>query len=476
MGGAGVASSKGLASSGHNPANLMLFEREQRWEFRIGNAMARNKHGFDLSATGLPADHLHAYFFSSVPPVFPSTGSPEKLRSSWFPDETTTFGNHLNASVMTAGLSYTGRRFGISIAHYIRASNIYDVDRGWYDTTPVQIDNLNIIQRDIRLNTSLRHEIGVAVAWEYDLLSGWLSDLGKIIIGIHPKVILPIHHGNVNIHSLYSVSDDGQNSIVHSSRLNSTTTGELTAHYMEGIANIRNAMPVELYPSQSILGSFSGIGGGFDAGITYVIGLGRDISLISTNRDPLRNSFRLSFSITDIGIISHTKSIVRLRSPLTLTLLNSDKFPPDSNTEFTGNPYSLIHFLNASQEQNLFSNAEEGDSGPVRVLLPGRLQLGSAIQYGPVLIAAELQYQAGSNQLESSYMSYHVGTELGVIGFMPLRWGMIFQAGEPIMYTAGFGLDFKYFALNIGASMITDDSGNGILPTAAATSGLEIRF
>ena len=378
---------------------------------------------------------------------------------------------------MTGGISYTGRGFGISIAHHIRASNSFEIDRGWFDTTPVIADNLEVIHRNLRLHTSLQHEIGVAVAWEYELFSGWISDLGKIIIGIHPKVILPVHYGDLQLQSVYSMSDEHSNLMIHSGRLNSTTSGALTRHYQTGLAQLQGLLPVDLYPSASILGSIAGAGGGLDAGITYIIGLGNDISLISKNREPLRNSFRISFSITDVGIVSHKNSTERLRTPVVLSLLRPDDFPGASQTEFTGNPYGLISFLNSPQEQSLFLQATGGDTGPVRVLMPGRMHLGSAIQYGPILIAAELQYQSETHKLNPSTISYHIGTQLSLIRFMPLRWGMIFEAGEPILYTAGLGFDFRYFALNVGASIMTDDAAAaGILPNAAATSGLQLRF
>jgi hypothetical protein len=478
MGGAGTATVSGLAASRLNPANLMLMDREQRWELSIGKALAVNKHGFDINTPSGLLDQFHAFYFATNIPAFPSTGSRDNLLNTWFSEANLTFKNRQEASLLTAGLSYTGKRFGISIAHHIRASSSYEIDRGWFDTAPVRIDNLDIIQRNIRLYTSLRHEIGVGIAWEYDLLSGWISDLGKIVIGIHPKVILPVHYGNVDLRSVYSVSENSPQTMVHSGRLNSTTAGELSKHYRTGIIELVSSLPVKLYPATSTFGNIAGAGGGFDAGITYVIGLGDDVSLITQNRIPLRNSFRISFSITDVGVISYSSNVERLRSPLNQTILDEANFPEASDTEFSGNPYSLIHFLNSPLEQRLFfTQTDNEDTTPIRVLMPSRMHLGSAIQYGPIQLSAEIQYQNGGNQLDNSFISYHIGTELGLLRFLPLRWGMIFQTGEPIVYTAGFGFDMKYLAVNVGGVLFADDATRGgILPTAVAISGLQLRF
>lgn len=467
MGGIGVTTATGTAAVRHNPANLMLFERPQRWNIVLGQL------GYSFTDGMQPENitELHRYLrpvdINMPREAFPYNQSRQELLENRFAPTERSHLSTQKIDAMLFGLSYTGRDIGFAITHFIRGDNSYEVGRGWYSEDPIQIDNLHVRDRLFTQRYNLRHEIGLAMASEYDLISGWLSDLSKIYIGINAKVILPLTYANTSLQSMYATSADADVT-THVGSYSSLTAGNLSQTYSSSGTTLNN--PANLL-------DISGFGGGFDLGITYIIGFGGDVSLTSRNRVTTRNSIRLSASLTDIGFISYSKNLRQVSTPSQTRVINNaliDSLPNEN--EFSGNPADIYHFVTSETEANLMNSAADEAIESFRMLLPARVNAGGAIQLNRLIIGAELQHplQTLTDQIENT--SLHVGGELRILRTLPLRAGMQLEKGQSVRYHAGTGLDFRTLTFNVALVAQSTGENEVMLPVITSVAGLHIRF
>lgn len=444
----------------------MLFERPQRWNVVAG------QFGYSFSDGMYPEQlgEAHRYIrpFSTGMPEedYPYNRSREQLIENRFNSSSRTHSTNQSMDALLLGVTYTGRNIGVAFSHYLRGDNSYEIGRGWYDSQPLAVDNLQITDRKFSQQYNLRHEIGLAMASEYDLISGWLSDLSRIYIGVNAKLILPLAYSNTKLSSLYATSEDSQ-IISHTGSYSSTTAGNLTQTYETRGALLQD--PASLF-------DFSGIGGGFDLGITYILGFGGDISMTTRNRVPTRNSIRLSASINDIGFISYTQNLGRWIQEERTQNFNSDEVSvPLAGREFSGNPADFYQFIDGDVEKVL-ADSPQNELSAFRVLLPAQLNAGIGIQLNRLIIGAEFQQPLNSLDNREEQTRFHLGGELRLIRTLPLRAGMQFESGERVRYHAGAGLDFRNLVFSVALVGQSTGVNEELLPVVTSVAALQLRF
>ena len=467
MGGIGVASTSGTAAVRHNPANLMIFERPQRW------SLVASQFGYAFSSGIQPENltEIHRYLrplHTGMPrEAFPYNRSRQELLENRFAPDDRSYTSIQNLDALLFGLSYTGNTLAVALTHYLRGDNSFETGRGWYSEQPLRTDNLLVTDRRFNQRFNLRHEIGISMASEYDLISGWLSDLSKIYIGIHGKLILPLAYANTSLHSVYATSE-GDDVTTHTGSFSSRTAGNISQTYSEGGLSLYN--PANLT-------DISGIGGGFDFGVTYIIGFGNDVSLTTRNKIPARYSIRLSASLTDIGFISYSSDLRRaVTAEQRQVLANPSVSNPPLETEFTGNPADIYRFITSETERRLLDDATVSNPGTFRVLLPARITTGAAVQLNRLMFGAEIQHPIQSLTDQIQHTSFHLGGELRLLTTIPLRAGMQLERGQPIRYHAGTGLDFRALTFSVAVVAQSTGQNEAFLPVLASFSGLHIRF
>ena len=474
MGSTSSASSTGVFAASSNPANLMIFERYERWNIVFGHGTYVFDKGFTEDAVSNPTNFISSFYPNTTQSNYPTTVNKSNLITEWFGDDATSI-NTSTLDILSVGISYTGRNFGVALTHRIRGKSENEIGRGWYDETFSSTNGSQLLNRKIQQNYYLRHEIGAAIAWEYDLVSGWLSDLSRIYIGFNPKLILPIMYFEHNYDSEYTQNPEDENSYVHRSSYTAKSAGLATDIIQGHIEAINTGLtPQQLFSTSDLMG-IAGYGGAFDAGITYIIGLDRDVSLTSKNKIPTYYSLRLAASVNDIGFISYNKNHLRYAAPTTETTTNTIA-SNDNQSEFTGNPYQFFPFIESAGETSFVSQTESTNGSPIRQLLPSRANVGAMLQLNRLVVSAEIQHPLDSQTIDDENTSFHLGTELRVFKFLPLRAGIIFESDQPTFYTAGFGFDFKKVVISAATMARTRSSFNEFVPVSSAAGTIQIRF
>jgi hypothetical protein len=474
MGNTSTATSTGVFAASSNPANLMIFERYERWNVVLGHGAYMYNKGFTEDAASNPTRFIGSFYPSNSQVDYPTTIDKTNLISEWFGDNTISI-NTSNLDVLSFGISYTGINFGIALTHRIRGTSENKIGRGWYDNTFLSNNGELLLNRQLQQNYYLRHEMGAAIAWEYDLVSGWLSDLSRIYIGFNPKLILPIMYFEHDYNSVYVQDSGDENSYMHQSSYTAKSAGLATDIIQDQINAINTGItPQQLFSTSDLMG-IAGYGVAFDAGITYIIGLDRDVSLTSKNKIPTYYSLRLAASVNDIGFLSYNKKQLRYAAPSTETVTNT--IPSnEGQPEYTGSPYQFFPFIESAGETGFVDKTESSNGSPIRQLLPSRANVGAMLQLNRLVVSAEIQHPLDSQSIDEENTSFHLGTELRVFKFLPLRAGIIFESDQPTYYTAGFGLDFKKFVISAATMARTRSSINEFVPVTSAAGTIQIRF
>lgn len=474
MGSTSTASSTGVFAASSNPANLMIFERRERWNVVLGHGGYLFNKGFTEDAASNPTSFIGSFYPNSSPTGYPTTIEKSNLVAEWFGNDAS---SNITSTldILSVGISYTGINFGVALTHRIRGTSDSKIGRGWYDDTLLETNGELLLDRKLQQNYYLRHEIGAAVAWEYDLVSGWLSDLSRIYIGFNPKIILPILYFEHDYNSQYVQNPDDDSSYLHRSSYSAKSAGLTTDIIQDHINAINTGLtPQQLFSTNDFM-SIAGYGGAFDAGITYIIGLDRDVSLTTKNKIPTYYSLRLVASVNDIGFLSYNKNHLRYAAPSTENVTNTIA-SNDSQPEFTGSPYQFLSFVETAGETAFVAQTESTNGTPIRQLLPSRANVGAMLQLNRLVVSAEIQHPLDSQLIEEENTSFHLGTELRLFKFLPLRAGIIFESDQPTFYTAGFGLDFKKLVVSASTVARTRSSVNEFVPVTSAAGTIQIRF
>lgn len=443
MGGVSAAVSDGIGAAFTNPANLMIRNHAQGFQFASGWLSYQTTAGIEASPD------LMANLDQSAP--F------RAFKAGWSAPETDGRRTHARFDALVAGFSLTQPGYGLSLSWRIRGENTYGSGPGWYGSDPsLPADH------HLRQNLRVMHEVGLGVAWEYELISGWLTDLSKLFVGIQPKVMVP---GMLLEQTLVSEYDaDGTHtggySLVASGVAASAAIGML-------------ATPIQ----EADLFRPTGIGGGIDMGLTYIIGLGNEPSLGTRRRQRTRNSIRFSAAVSDLGLLRYSvKATTRENERQTRS--GAGQAPAALAVPFHGAPGQIEAILPSALVENaLVEDASTETGQPIYQSLPTLARVGGAVQWNRLLVAGDLNVPLFMHPFYGEERSIRIGTELSLLRTLPLRVGAILQENREPEYTAGVGLDFRNLAMAMSTRFrITKDGSDGIRPVGATLASLQIRF
>jgi hypothetical protein len=436
MGGVGTAISSSVDAAFSNPANLMIRNHKQGFLMHVG-------HGSFQSTNEIADRHaIHPFQIWTNESEHPLTA-----------DAT----GYASFDQLLAGFSYTGPNFAMSLGWRVRGENTWSAGNGWFDTSG------DIVDRSLSQKVFIRQEVALGFAWEYELISGWLTDLSKLYVGVNPKVVLPGMFAEQSLTSLYGRIPDGTMTHVGSYEL--LAAGPMGAYAASG--GITPLLTEDLLTP-------TGIGGGLDMGFTYIIGVGNEQSLGYRRRDQTKNSIRVSASMTDIGIVSLTQSPVR-RTSESRSNINPLLSAPWTQG-FTGSPGHMEAILSeADTERVVRDRANEGKDGHINLALPTTVHAGGAIQLNRFLVTSDLRIPLYTHPYYADSRSLRFGSELKLLRLLPLRGGVIFREGFETTYTAGFGLDFRNLDISFSGSFRMSDTGS-VIPVGLGAAALQLRL
>ncbi|MEX2635000.1 MAG: DUF5723 family protein [Balneolales bacterium] len=460
--GGGTAYLTGPVANFYNPANLMIRDNHRR------NRLTLAQGGFSLSE-GIGIRNFYKGYIG-IEDYFTFYNEDHDLNhvssdilESRFPDNADLFANTARFDVMHLGISFTRKHHSYSMALRSRGINSIELNRGWYDATPVFGENGEALKRTLRQNLYSFHEVSFGLAGEVLMVNGWLPGLNKLYFGIAPKLIIGsmFFEGDYTTNYFRQPEDDTYHYI---SNYEAKTVGEISRMMRTTSAPGSNK-------HQALLET-TGLGLGIDLGFTYVMSLKDDLSLAPHSNESLRKSLRFSISMTDLGLVSYYEQPTEFHSGIDTTLIQ--ELPDPITGNFTGQIGEFTNFISSRMGELPQEDITSGGSR-LNEMLPATLHIGTALQYNKLLVAADHQYQIKSSQFEDRQWQTSLGTELRLLKFLPLRSGISLNSEMQPMLGLGLGIDAGFWEISL-ATRLKKGYDDDIYSVGLAMAAMQFRF
>jgi len=357
-----------------------------------------------------------------------------------------------------------------AIAARSRIANKFEVGRGLFTTS--SFDEGNTISRNqfFSHTTQVLHEISFGFGESFTYLNGQYPGLSEFIIGIAPKVVIPGSYQDVEYDRDFSFEPEG-GSWESVRAFKQVSTGSFTetagSFFNSPGTAINNLSP----PLLSDMLRPQGIGFGLDAGITYLMTLGDDLSVLRDDNNPTEKSLRISLSISDLGFVIYNKDALQYESePDNIELQES---PPVSEFIYEGIPDEHYSFLAQFDDFADLSITENRESG-FKVGLPTSIQAGAVFQYNRLKAVGDISYSIMKSAFTPPGLAVYTGLELRPLTYLPLRAGTRFAKDMPGTFSFGAGIETEFIHLH--GSVMIRNRGTGFENEILGMSALGITF
>jgi len=475
MGGGGTAFLTGYSANFLNPANLMIADQRYNNGIGLGEiALFLNKQPIKKS---IPS---YSFLFDQFTPQninnYSITSTEhQNILTDWFPDNTDYYNRSARFDAVLLGLNIQTKNFALSLALRSRGINRIAINRGWYDDNFVKKGNLRVLRRELHQTIAVYHELSLGFAEQLPLINGWTAHLNRLYIGIAPKLIF----GGTYFKGDYSSDYYSGNSGIQFQNVrnfSSFSTGPLS----NDIGHYNNSTNQYAFPYNGLTYKDAlqptGLGAGLDLGLTYIISIGNDASLLrEKNSGPLKKSFRLSASLTDIGFIRYKKNIKSYQ--VTNDTLMVNNIPGNAKTDFIGSPGSFSRFISNDDPNGFtYNNNNKTQSASRDIALPAALHIGSALQLNWWMATVDFTYGLNKNAFNSKYLITNIGGELRLIPYLPLRAGIQLQKKQNPIFDIGAAIDTPHFEISTGLEINTPGLKHNTFILGSAVTAFHIRF
>ena len=448
LGGGGTANTTGYEALFINPANLFIQEKEYRFQVSAGNS------GFFFSSP-LNRPDLSDFFDTFDQQVHFYSGSPyhldqiarDQLISRNYGTADLLSEHHTRGEIHWLGMHWSRLDKSFAFSARTRLGNRYVVGRGYYDQSPVETPDAFELDRSLIHQYQTLHELSFGYAESFDFVNGLIPGLGQLIIGIAPKFVIGGPYLDTEYMDKYQ-SDHDSNLLfnrVHS--YNHLSTGI----FSEAGKRLQwGEPPFHSEANRNDLFSPTGFGAGLDFGLTYLITLGDDLSVIRGETSGTRKSLRFSFAITDVGFISYNDNPREFSSEADTIL--TGPLPESSETLFLGHPGEQYHFLGENGTHPLL-DAENRSDDNFSVMMPTAVHSGILFQINRIKLMGDLSLGFTNNAFNTTRLTSYIGAELRPFSFLPVRGGMRVASNLTDYYSFGAGLETRYFDLNLAVQL-----------------------
>jgi hypothetical protein len=467
--GGGVAYSTGLSAHFNNPANLMVRKGHRRHEITLGLGGVHRSTGVSVrNAMNLP-DEVLPYFIPEYPEPSPMV-TPADLERYFHASDR--FHQTHSYEVIPVGYTWTGKNRAYSIAMRSRGISSFEFNSNWFESADESSEAEAVFVRFLNDNYQVHHEISFAMAREVTMINQWQAGLNTLYIGLAPKVLFGGMHSRTRYRSEYHAVDEGwQNSVF----MEVQTSGDMTRYLEDLLATGNAAMAYNnrISPSSSL--NTSGIGIGLDAGLTYIIPLGDDISLSPHSEEPLRKSLRLSVALTDLGAIHYSGNPGDWASR---TVIRTYPDIQGNQMRYHGKPGELLRYIqDDSVEESVMDNLNRTDDTAFSIQLPTEVHLGAALQYRFFASVIDLNYRFNSPDFRTDGWRVSTGAEIRPLRFLPLMGSFQLNPGGETAIGAGMGLDVGYIRASGAVRFFrTDEEDASWYVNSISALSLQVRF
>lgn len=475
LGSGGAAYLTGAEANFYNPANLMIYDREGRIHVQAGNA------GFffdPVLSTNQPAKQLRNFFNSFDPYTdgSQSISQTERLEivSENYSSSQLLSQHRSRADIMWGGVLWQSNGASYSIAARSRIGTRTVTGRGWYSTQ--FIGDIQEQFRDFTLikQQQLLHELSFGYAREFQFINGLLPRVGKLYIGIAPKIVAGGAFQDANYKGQYVISPEN-NETVYEYRMDYRASGNYSQLSRQYIATLNLPQSIARNLDRRFYHKPTGYGFGIDFGLSYVIPLGSDVSILEENgRNPLKKSLRFAFSITNLGLVSYRESPLSVTKPQQQTVIADQ---PPSSSKFTGSAGQFLAFFDQSDViPNPFSTVSDPDGKPFSALLPTSLNAGSMLDLERFKLMGDLTLGLNNTAFTDTKLAVHLGMELRPLANVPLRFGTKLAAGLPVQFGFGTAIETRYWDLTLSSQLLMKSTTFTTEIIGGAVAGLQFHL
>ncbi|NGP76724.1 hypothetical protein G3570_08770 [Balneolaceae bacterium YR4-1] len=457
LGGGGTAYLNGIEANFYNPANLSVYDREGSIHFSLGTLGTFFE---PVLSSGNPKSQFQRYTDTFLPYEPGEQGITTTQRTTIL-DENYSGNNltseHLSrADIIWGGLQWIGDKKSYSIALRTRLGSRIEVGKGWYSVEDYAQNGTSVRDMTLIKQTQALHEISFGFAQEFQFLNGLIPRINKLYLGIAPKFLLGGTYENSVYNGKY-ITDD-QNNTTYQRDFTFYSTGiysdMISSYLLSGSAE--NAIDREL--NNRFLLKPTGYGAGVDFGLTYLIPLGSDVSILDSgeSRKPIEKSLRIGLSITDIGVVHYSSQPLQLSLSQTNTQINAQD-PVDN--QFIGSAGQLpVFFDEATELPNPFFEANSQSDGNFTVSLPTSFNAGIVLDINRVKLMSDLTLGLSNTAFTNKKLVAHFGVESRPLPYLPLRFGTTLAAGKPLRFGAGTGFESRYWDFSISTQVLVKSS------------------
>ena len=409
-----------------NPANLLLSDRGARVVLTLGNTSAFS--GGDLFQFNYYND-----FFTGGRSLTDADVS--EVLDGWFgsteANEQRTAG--LYAEFVPLALTVRRDSWAIGVAVRARSFNRVGINRGWLDLVLRGLDENRNIPIDGSFASMATTEVSVALNHR----------MGRLLVGVAPKVVFGTSYSRGVFTSTASVSDDA---VTHDFDYTIRTAGAISRDFFNTF-DLFQSDPFSDVSFSNPFGSVAGKGFGVDLGLTY---------LASQN-------VLVSVSLTDLGSVSwDTDAQVVTPTNRSFRFEGLELDTGRINDEFDGDVGSYAENVLDSLAREAYDDVNRAPGG-FSTSLPTALHFGSAWYFGRLSMNMGLSKalnDAPGNLTQKA--SFHAGGEYR-LGPFPLRAGFRFGGNGALTIGGGIGLrtGVYEFGIAVSASPKSDTMGAG---------------
>lgn len=473
LGNGGSAYLTGPEANFYNPANLLFQDKERKIVLSLGNAAGYIEPVVNFTDVNEQYDNFRNTFlpFSEFERL---NSSSERIDfvARLFKDTRSKTDHISRFELNWLGISWKRKNRSFSIAARTRGANRFDIGRGWYDNIPNEENGQQVVNRLLRQETQVYHEISFGYAESFDFLSNITPRIDRFSIGIAPKLVVSGAHYDAEFDSKFLA--DVQTGLVSKIQsFNQTSSGNYTG-LTKDFLNSRNA-PASITNNidTNSLFTATGFGAGLDFGVTYLVTFGDDLSILNSSDAPVSKSLRVSFSISDVGLVFLNDKPLEVNFNADTTIVSTT--PEAVSDIFEGSQGEFFGFIDQQTDGSVFNNPEQSDEN-LTILLPTALHTGILLELERIKLSGDLNLGLKRNAFHSTTLFAHLGLEVSPFKFLPIRAGTRFGAKSPTLFGLGTGLETNRIDFSVAVQFSGREFWQKTPVAGSAVSAIRLYF
>lgn len=360
-------------------------------------------------------------------------------------------------------IRWHGNRRSYAISLKTRYASRFETGRGLYTLEGVQNGDYSAINRSFHQKSQVFHELSFTTAEPLTYLSGMMSDLSQFVVGITPKFVIAA--GYTEVHADEQIHYD---QLAHNWSSTFSFNQKASGYMAEYASDIVQGRYVPGLTRRNLLIP-AGYGFGIDAGVSYMITLGDDLSLLYRGREATRKALRFNFSLTDIGAVFYAGDTFGANLEPAVSTLQEEPGVP--RRAFYGAPAEYVHFLEPLGLHRMEDQIEIDVNEPKSVFLPSAAHAGIDFMYNLISLSGTAHYTFQDQAFSNSGFGVNSTIEVRPVSPLSFHAGAGFSQDQSGYYTGGARLMTRWFELNATAVLVRT-RGSGSHHFSGAMGGL----